>query len=174
MTNLTLITGGVKSGKSRLGSELLEQRTTTPLLIATASRTDAELSARIDRHISERNSHWQCIEAPLTLPLTLMENDRPLLVDCLGTWLTNLLVEQPETLESEVKALLGALESRQSATILISNECGLGVIGADALTRRFVDQQGLLNQAIASIADQVCFCVAGIPSWIKGTKPEAL
>lgn len=169
MKPLILVTGGVKSGKSRFASDCLSALTETPLLIATARRLDGEMSARIDRHIAERPAHWQTIEAPIELPQTLGQQSQPVLVDCLGVWLTNLLIEQPDTLEAQIDALLQALESRSEATVLVSNECGLGVIGMDSLTRQYVDQLGLLNQAIAQRASHVVISISGIPQWLKGT-----
>jgi adenosylcobinamide kinase/adenosylcobinamide-phosphate guanylyltransferase len=167
MTNITLITGGVKSGKSRLAMRLLEQESSTPCLIATARRTDTEMGKRIDHHIASRPDHWQCIETPLELPAALSRFQDAVVVDCLGTWLTNLLIEAPEQLDQHIHNLIDTLQQRTQPTILISNECGLGVIGADSLTRRFVDELGLLNQQISALATRVCLCVAGLEHWIK-------
>jgi adenosylcobinamide kinase/adenosylcobinamide-phosphate guanylyltransferase len=171
MQELYLITGGVKSGKSSLGLKVLATLTDKPMLIATARRTDAEMSQRIDHHIASRPNHWVCAEYPLDLPQALKEYDCPLLVDCLGVWLTNVLVEQPETLASYKSNLIESLKHRNAATVIISNESGLGVIGADSLTRTFVDELGLLNQDIAKLAQHKAFCISGQPLWLKGTSP---
>lgn len=175
MANISLITGGVKSGKSRFASQLLLKQSDKPLLIATARRTDAEMSARIDHHIKERDERWRTIEEPLSLGNALLENrDQAVLIDCLGVWLTNLMVETPDSIKQELSNLNRALDQRTQPTVFVSNETGLGVIGADAMTREFVDHLGLLNQAIAERASQVYFCVAGQPLTIKdnSTKPS--
>ncbi|WP_187265522.1 bifunctional adenosylcobinamide kinase/adenosylcobinamide-phosphate guanylyltransferase [Reinekea thalattae] len=169
MAIITLVLGGIKSGKSKTGMNCIEQITDQPCIIATARRTDGEMGQRIDQHIAERGEHWQCIEAPLALADALTASQGPVLVDCLGTWVTNLLIEQPDQLQAEIDKLLSALIQRTDDTVLISNESGLGVIGIDKITRQFVDQLGLLNQAIASHAQRVCFCVAGIENWLKDT-----
>ena len=168
MTPLILVTGGVKSGKSQFAADCLSALTEQPLIIATARRLDAELSARIDRHLAARPKHWQTLEAPIALPEALANEPRPALVDCLGVWLTNILFEQPQTLEQQIAELIDALQQRTAATVLVSNECGLGVIGADAFTRNYVDQLGLLNQAVARYASHVVLTVAGLPQWLKG------
>ena len=168
MSAIIFITGGVKSGKSRLGLQCLDALTKQPLLLATARRTDDEMSARIDRHIADRPSHWQAIETPIELPTALQQYQQPLLIDCLGVWLTNLLVEQPDNLASHKQAFLTALKARKTDTVVISNESGLGVIGASALTRRFVDELGLLNQDIAHIADHMALSISGQTLWLKG------
>mgnify|MGYP000610322585 CR=1 FL=1 len=168
MAQVVFVLGGVKSGKSRLGMQCLESLTDQPLLLATARHTDEEMSARIARHIADRPDHWDCIETPIELPQILQQHDRPLLIDCMGVWLTNLLVEQPDQLHNQIDKLMGALASRTADTVIISNESSLGVIGANSLTRRFIDEQGLLNQRIASTADHVAMTIAGQPLWLKG------
>ncbi len=168
MNPLILVTGGIKSGKSRFAMSCLERITPEPLVIATSRRLDDEISARIDRHIADRPDHWRCVEAPIDLPNQLLLSQQPLLVDCLGVWITNLLIEQPEQIDQQTEALLAALEQRQYATVLVSNESSLGVIASDRLTRQFVDRLGLLNQAIAQRASHVVFSISGLPQWLKG------
>lgn len=169
MPELILVTGGVKSGKSRLAMTCLTQLTASPTLVATARRTDAEMSARIDRHIADRDDRWQAIEAPLHLADTLANTPAPVLVDCVGVWLTNVLVEAPDQASAFIDEFLQALDNRSTATVLVSNESSLGVIGADALTRRCIDELGLLNQTLARRASHVVMSVVGLPQWLKGS-----
>ncbi|EAR08123.1 bifunctional adenosylcobinamide kinase/adenosylcobinamide-phosphate guanylyltransferase [Reinekea blandensis] len=169
MPELILVTGGVKSGKSRLAADCLTHLTPTPTLIATARRTDSEMSARIDRHIADRDERWQTIETPLHLADALIRCSQPVLVDCLGVWLTNLLIETPEQMEEAILQFLQALDQRSAATVLVSNESSLGIIGADALTRRYIDELGLLNQSVARKASHVVMSIVGLPQWLKGT-----
>jgi len=53
--------------------------------------------------------------------------------------------------------------------IVVSNEVGLGIVPADAETRRFRDLAGLLHQRVAAVAQAVYFITAGIAQQIKGT-----
>ncbi len=57
--------------------------------------------------------------------------------------------------------------SPSPAVFIVSNEVGMGIVPANTLAREFRDYQGLLNQRIAGIADEVYFMVAGIPMKIK-------
>jgi adenosylcobinamide kinase/adenosylcobinamide-phosphate guanylyltransferase len=52
--------------------------------------------------------------------------------------------------------------------VIVSNEVGLGTIGMDSLTRRFCDELGWLNQALAQSCDRVIMSVAGLPLNLKG------
>jgi adenosylcobinamide kinase / adenosylcobinamide-phosphate guanylyltransferase len=51
--------------------------------------------------------------------------------------------------------------------ILVTNEVGLGIVPDNALARTFRDAAGMLNQAIAEVADEVEFVVAGLPMKVK-------
>lgn len=169
----TLILGGVRSGKSRL-AETLALRTNLPVTyIATATPGDDEMRARIDMHRANRPASWNVIEEPYALA-DLLQTPAPtkrcVIVDCLTLWLTNLLlVPESGLLERERKAFLAALPQVNNEIILVSNETNLGVIPADALSRRFCDEAGCLHQDLATICDRVVLTVAGLPMVIKGS-----
>jgi adenosylcobinamide kinase/adenosylcobinamide-phosphate guanylyltransferase len=49
----------------------------------------------------------------------------------------------------------------------VSNEVGLGIVPENELARRFRDEAGRANQAIAEAADEVYFIAAGLPLTLK-------
>jgi adenosylcobinamide kinase/adenosylcobinamide-phosphate guanylyltransferase len=51
--------------------------------------------------------------------------------------------------------------------IIVSDEVGFGGVSGNALARKFADQLGELNQAVAALAQIVYLVVAGIPTVIK-------
>lgn len=169
---LTLILGGARSGKSRLALQRAEATGKPVSFIATAQAHDAEMADRIARHQAERPAHWATVEAPLDLAGAIRTAPSGIVVvDCLTLWLTNWLCQpEPNDFSSARAALLAALQARHAdEIILVSNETGLGIIPLGALTRRFVDEAGWLNQDIARIADEVIFVAAGLPLTLKGT-----
>lgn len=168
---LTLILGGARSGKSRLALQRAEATGKPVCFIATAQAHDAEMADRIARHRAERPAHWLTVEAPLDLAGAISSAPAGVVVvDCLTLWLTNWLCQpEPNDFSSARAALLAALAARRADDIiLVSNETGLGIIPLGALTRRFVDEAGWLNQDIARIADEVIFVAAGLPLTLKG------
>lgn len=167
-----LILGGARSGKSRLAERLAGESGLEVIYIATSQALDGEMSERIRAHRDRRPAHWALVEEPLQLALVLSEQasaQRCLLVDCLTLWLTNLLVlDDDARLQHEREALLASLANLPGRLILVSNETGLGVVPMGELTRRYVDEAGLLHQAIAERCQRVVFTVAGLPMVLKG------
>jgi adenosylcobinamide kinase/adenosylcobinamide-phosphate guanylyltransferase len=169
---LELILGGARSGKSRIAQERAEVSGLSVVYLATATAQDEEMQARIEHHRQSRPASWPVIEEPVRLADTLCATAGPqtcILVDCLTLWLTNLLCHaDPQLLSQERDRLLEVLPQLPGRIILVSNETGLGVIPADPLSRRFVDEAGRLHQALAQLSDTVIYSVAGLPQALKG------
>ena len=168
---LTLILGGARSGKSGHAQYLAESSGLAVGVIATARAGDAEMAARIARHRIERPDRWLTVEEPLALAHALRgsaETGRFLVVDCLTLWLLNLLEAGEAVFQRERADLLATLPQLPGRLALVANEVGLGVIPMGELSRRFVDEAGRLNQALARIADEVVFVAAGLPMILKG------
>ncbi|WP_417787722.1 bifunctional adenosylcobinamide kinase/adenosylcobinamide-phosphate guanylyltransferase [Stutzerimonas xanthomarina] len=169
---IELILGGARSGKSRLAERLAVESGLAVTYIATSQPLDGEMSERIGHHRARRPASWALIEEPLTLASVLREHaraDRCLLVDCLTLWLTNLLMLDDQTrLTEEREALLECLADLPGRVLLVSNETGLGVVPLGELTRQYVDEAGLLHQALAERCQRVALTVAGLPMILKG------
>jgi adenosyl cobinamide kinase/adenosyl cobinamide phosphate guanylyltransferase len=166
LPHVTLVLGGARSGKSRHAEELLIRHPAPWTYIATAQAFDDEMRLRIAEHRKRRGDGWRTIEAPVELPETLMATDRPVLVDCLTLWLTNLMLGERD-IPAAAAALTAALAERTAPTILVSNEVGLGIVPDTRLGRDFRDEAGRLNQLVAAQAGTVLFMVAGLPLTVK-------
>ncbi len=170
---ITLILGGARSGKSRLAEAIIEQDSRDAVYIATAQARDDEMSARIAAHRARRGAAWRTVEIPLDLARglsVLVKAENPVLVDCLTLWLSNILLADRDA-EAEIEALAAAITPAQGKVVLVSNETGLGIVPDNALARRFRDLSGILNQRMASLADNVLLVAAGLPLVMKGRNP---
>lgn len=167
IARITMVTGGARSGKSSLAESIVCRHPGPRLYIATAQAWDEEMTQRIALHRTRRNG-WTTIEEPLDLPGILSRTDGQgvRLVDCLTIWLAN-LGDNPGP---RVDALCDTLAVQQSPVVLVTNELGLGIVPENALARRFRDQHGWMNQAVAAIADQVWMAVSGLPLCLKPQK----
>ena len=174
LPRITLILGGARSGKSTFAERLALERFASPLYLATAEATDPEMAARIADHRARRGARWPCVEEPLDLAAALRTSAPAcdgVLVECLTTWVANILVKEGEAAFLKRRdALLGALAATVRPVILVSNEVGLGLVPEHALGRRFRDLAGWLNQDVARLAHEVAFLVAGLPMWLKESR----
>ncbi len=166
---ITLVLGGARSGKSRYAERLIEAAASCGTYCATAEAGDAEMAARIAAHRARRGPFWRTIEAPLAVAAAIAAEatpDRPLLIDCLTLFLSNLmLAERP--VEPEFSAMRAALRDAAGPVVLVANEVGLGLVPQTPLGRDFRDAAGWLNQEIAGLADRVIFIAAGLPLVLK-------
>jgi adenosylcobinamide kinase / adenosylcobinamide-phosphate guanylyltransferase len=164
-----LVLGGARSGKSRYGERLVEAAAPAGTYCATAEAGDAEMAARIAAHRARRGAFWQTVEAPLAIASVIAsesKRERPLLVDCLTLWLSNLLLAGRQV-EEETAALCGTLQMAGGPVVLVANEVGMGLVPETPLGRRFRDAAGRLNQEVAAVADRVVFVAAGVPLVLK-------
>lgn len=164
----TLVLGGARSGKSRYAEGLVETAG-GGTYVATAEAGDAEMATRIRAHRDRRGPSWTTIEAPLDLVEALHRADaagRPVLVDCLTLWLTNLMLAERDV-EAEAERLAAALPCLHMPIVLVTNEVGLGIVPENALARRFRDLAGQANQRLAATVERVVFVAAGLPLALK-------
>ena len=168
----TLVLGGIRSGKTALAEAQAAALPQPVVYVATATAGDAEMASRISRHQAIRPQAWGLLEEPLNLAKVLRKhgqyNPAPcLLIDCMSLWLSNLLHVGGEQLEVQREAFLQQIESYPGPLVIVSNETGLGIIGMDPLTRKFCDELGWLNQALAQRCQRVVMAVAGLPLILK-------
>jgi len=167
---VTLVLGGARSGKSRHAEALVEAAASCGTYVATAEAGDAEMTARIALHRARRGTFWHTVEEPLALAQAILREaapERPLLVDCLTLWLSNLMLAERRT-EHETEMFCAALRRAAGPVVLVANEVGLGLVPETPLGRRFRDDAGRLNQEVAAFADRVVFVAAGLPLVLKG------
>lgn len=168
----TLVTGGVRSGKSHHAELLLSDVGAVTYVAAgptEADEPDPDWAIRLAGHRERRPDNWRTVES-IDLATAIGSTDDAVLVDCLGTWLTRLidqddLWESPMDHVSEVigaatARLVGALD-RKSPVVLVTNEVGLGVIPSHRSGRLFRDLLGTVNREVATACDDVHLVIAG-------------
>ncbi|MCW8907299.1 MAG: bifunctional adenosylcobinamide kinase/adenosylcobinamide-phosphate guanylyltransferase [Sedimenticola sp.] len=171
-----LILGGARSGKSRLAERLACESGGEVVYVATAGwhADDPEMGLRIEQHRQRRPAQWLLVEEPLHLARALQRyqaDGRCLIVDCLTLWLSNLLLSDDAAhFESESEALLNLLPDIECDLILVANEVGMGIVPMGALSRRFQDESGWMQQRVAALVDRVVLTVAGLPLTLKGDR----
>jgi adenosylcobinamide kinase / adenosylcobinamide-phosphate guanylyltransferase len=166
MTDLFFVTGGARSGKSSFALEKAREFGGDDVtFVATAERSDDEMTDRIARHQLERPNAWTTIEASREIILSGLKT-RVVLLDCLSLFVSNLLLDGLEE-ETILERTQSILESRTQTLIVVSNEVGMGLVPEYPLGRQFRDVLGRANQLVARASTQAFFLVAGIPLRLK-------
>jgi adenosylcobinamide kinase/adenosylcobinamide-phosphate guanylyltransferase len=165
---LVLVTGGVRSGKSRKALAIATNAPRT--LVATAVPGDEEMRERIAAHRRERGADFDTVEEPLDVARVLLERpDGDLVVDCMTLWLANVLETGAgaEDAARRVDELVEAARPRRGATIWVTNEVGMGIVPPYPSGRVFRDAAGAMNQALARASGRVLLMVAGLELRLK-------
>lgn len=150
--------GGARSGKSLVAERYAARQAAPVTYVATAVVVDddPDFAARVALHRARRPAPWATVEAGAQLSDAVRGIDGTVLIDSLGTWLA-----LHHDFQADSAGLIDALKQRTGATIVVSEEVGLGVHPSTAIGRHFRDALGTVNQAVAGVADEVFLVVAG-------------
>jgi adenosylcobinamide kinase/adenosylcobinamide-phosphate guanylyltransferase len=135
-----------------------------------AEDPDPDWAARLAAHRERRPSSWTTVETR-DLAEVISNADRPVIVDCLGTWLTAVLDEgdawdwsrgdQARLVDDRLAGVEDAIERFAHDLVVVTNEVGLGVVPAHRSGRVFRDLLGEVNQRFGVVCDEVHLVVAG-------------
>lgn len=163
---LTVLLGGARSGKSSAALRLAGRSGAHVCFIATSPRIagDHDLDARIAAHRAERPPTWSTIETEIDLAAAIRTAaDALAVVDCLTVWLGNVMHHglDDSAIAAASDAALTAATERVGDTIVVTNEVGAGIVPGDAVSRRYRDLLGNINQDWVGAADEAYLVVAG-------------
>ena len=172
LSKITFVLGGAASGKSIFAETLCVNSGLTRLYLATSLIWDDEMRAKMEAHKIQRGVDWQTIEEPRDIAKALLAAPASsvVLVDCLTMWLNNIMMDDdsPDSWRAPWAQVETALADCAAHIVFVSNEVGQGIVPENALSRRFRNAQGKLNQAVAARADTVVNVIAGLPQILKG------
>ncbi len=174
----TLITGGARSGKSRLAQELALKAGGPVLFVATAEPGDDDMKARIEDHRRNRPPGWTTLEVKTRLGQEITRNigkARTVVIDCLTLLVSNIFTEHEgadapaleKAVVDEINGLTECIEQSDARFFIVTNEVGLGIVPADRTSRLYRDFLGRANQMLAARAEEVLFMVSGMPLTLK-------
>ena len=185
MSKLILVTGGARSGKSTFAEGIAKECGHNVLYVATSKPIDDEMKQRIAKHKAQRPSEWETLEEYKDLDFAIsqhIQGKEAVLLDCITIMITNLMFDETyewdsltrdevqeieNSIQHQIERLISLSKMSEVTFVIVTNELGLGIVPATALSRDFRDIAGRMNQLIARAADEVYFCVSGIPMKIK-------
>jgi adenosylcobinamide kinase/adenosylcobinamide-phosphate guanylyltransferase len=169
LSKIVVVTGPARSGKSEWAETLAIQSQQAVIYIATAIATptqgseDTEWEERIQKHQQRRPQNWETLEVPSELSgaIASAKPNSCLLVDSLGTWVANLLVQDDQTWEKTVSEFIETVELVACDLIFVAEETGWGIIPAYSSGRIFRDRLGNLVRRLGVIAHDVYLVTGG-------------
>ena len=162
---VTVMTGPVASGKSRLASSMAAAWSGPVLVVATAEARDDEMRERIERHREERPGEWRVQEVPLDLveAIDAADPEEFVIVDCLTLWTSNLLGAGVSASDIVDRARIVARKAatRRAPVAVVTNEVGWGIVPVNDMARSFRDLLGRVNASFVDVAERALLVVAG-------------
>ncbi|EGD55807.1 nicotinate-nucleotide--dimethylbenzimidazole phosphoribosyltransferase [Gordonia neofelifaecis] len=163
----TLVLGGIRSGKSAHAEHLLETAAAVRYIATGPTTGDSSWHARVEAHRDRRGDRYRTVESSDSAALLREPTTEATLIDDLGNWLTTELDvssawdDDAADISARVADLVDAVANHPGDLVIVSPEVGLSVVAATASGRRFADELGRLNAAIAEVCDAVVLVVAG-------------
>lgn len=185
MSNIILVTGGARSGKSSFAESLCIKQNNKTAYIATSVAFDDEMKNRVKKHQESRPKNWKTYEIYkdiYSIVEELNKNHDTVIMDCVTLMVNNLMFthgievdeatcEELNELENyireQITKLLEAVKKTNLYFVIVTNEIGMGIVPENKLSRIYGDFVGRANQLIASYSNEVYFVVSGIPMKVK-------
>lgn len=171
---IVLVTGGARSGKSTFAEKYVAANGGKIAYIATSQVLDDEMRVRVKLHRERRPADWYTYEAPFEAHNAMADAVQKfdgIIFDCLTLYTTNLLLKACNELDESqhyqfimeaISKLVESAKSNNSLVVFVTNEVGMGIVPEYALSREYRDMAGLVNQKLATAADEVYFVVCGL------------
>ena len=185
MSNIILVTGGARSGKSNFAESLCIKQNNKTAYIATSIPFDDEMKNRVKKHQESRPKEWKTYEIYKDIYSIVEELDNnhdTVIMDCVTLMVNNLMFtygievdkatsqeldELEEYIKEQIKKLMETIKKTNLYFVIVSNEVGMGIVPENKLSRIYADFVGRANQLIAKYSDEVYFVVSGIPMKVK-------
>ncbi len=185
MSNIILVTGGARSGKSSFAESLCKNQNNNTAYIATSIPFDDEMKNRVKKHQESRPQEWKTYEIYKDIYSIIDEvgqNHDTVIMDCVTLMVNNLMFthgidvdkanseelnELEGYIQDQIRRLLEEVKKTNLYFVIVSNEIGMGIVPGNKLSRIYGDFVGRANQLIAKYSDEVYFVVSGIPMKVK-------
>lgn len=180
MGNITLITGGAGSGKTRWAISYFKTCDNV-LFLNTGEALSDETRHRMNYSNRENNVEW-VVQNGVTDPVSCIKDHKFFIFDSLGSYTSNVMhsvaedvyhitKEEHEKIRSivvnSVIECMNKVEELNGAMVIITIEPGFSVCPKDPEQISFREIMGAVNQRIANTAQEVYLSASGIQFRIK-------
>ena len=161
MSNIILVSGGVKSGKSEFAEYLArKEKYLTYIALSELRPSDIEWQKKVSSHKSRRPKSWNLIETENLLPIIQFDKGS-LLIDSLGGFIVNTLEKKDEEWENSLNKLLYYLKIYKSKVIIVSEQTGWGLVSEFEIGNLYTERLGISLKEITKISKENWLTING-------------
>ena len=160
-SNIILITGGTKSGKSEF-AEYLARKAKNLLYVALSEKNanDKDWQERIKLHKKRRPKDWQLIETTDLLS-TLRREDGPILIDSIGGFVMESINREHKEWLAKIDSLISLLKNRKSSTFIVGEQVGWSLVSEYKIGNTYIERIGELQKRITKISKDNWLAING-------------
>lgn len=173
---MMLITGGSKSGKSRLAETVVTAAPPPHIYLATMMPFGQEAEEAIARHRRMREGKgFVTLEQFTDIGTAAIPAGSAVLLECMGNLCANEMFDacSPDP-AGKILDGIQTLAKKTSLLVIVTNDVGRDGIVYPPETMRYIRTLTEINAALSWHADCVMESVCGIPLVPKGEKPSCL
>ena len=151
---VVLISGPVKSGKSKFAEKILSLREDVTYL-ATFTINDKSISwvNRVAEHRLRRPTHWKTVESTNIInTINTLNSKSNLLVDSIGGFVFAYLDLNDEKWNDLMHTTIKSISKFDGLIVLVAEEAGWGVSPSSEIGNKFRDRLGLIIEKLNSIS----------------------
>ena len=161
MSHITLVSGGIKSGKSEFAEYLASKEKKVTYVALSEHRPNDKLwKEKIIVHKLRRPKSWKLIETENLMPIIKVDNGI-LLIDSLGGFIVNSLKIKEDEWINCLNNLLYYLESYKSKVIIVGEQTGWGLMSEYEIGNLYSDRLGVCLKEITKISKENWITING-------------
>ena len=153
-SNIILITGGTKSGKSEFAEYMaITSKNLTYIALSESRPEDEQWKKKVSLHRKRRPKNWSLIETNNLLKVLKNLKD-PVLIDSIGGFIMESINKTDEEWNKNLILLLNLLKNRSELTIIVGEQVGWSLVSEYEIGNRYIERMGELQKNISSISQE--------------------
>ena len=161
MNEITLISGGIKSGKSDFAEFIASKYKNISYVALSEKRpNDKHWQKKILTHKLKRPKNWKTIETDDLLSVLVKENDI-LLIDSIGGFVVKNLHYDDNEWYEVINKLILLMKNYKEKIIIVAEQVGCGLISEYKIGNKFAERQGEILKEITKISNNNFLAING-------------
>ena len=151
-SNIILITGGTKSGKSEFAEYLGRKiKKLTYIALSDSRPEDSNWQKKIIQHRQRRPTEWGLVETNNLIDTLKIVNGH-ILIDSIGGFIMESIDKNDEEWEKMIYSLLDLLVMRVKTTLIVGEQVGWSLVSEYEIGNKYIERLGDLQKRITKMA----------------------